>query len=89
MARVLDVNQIRAQLLAEQLPPELKNAVAERIAKEGMTYQIVLLTFGEPDQKKVSDSNDGNFSETWYYLKEGHRWVLDFLNGKVAKVRVY
>ncbi|MGH9358182.1 MAG: hypothetical protein ACRD22_18420 [Terriglobia bacterium] len=25
----------------------------------------------------------------WYYLKDGHRWVVDFLDGKVSKVRVY
>ena len=89
MARVLDVNQIRAQLLAEQLPPELKNAVAERIAKEGMTYQMVLMAFGEAEQKKVNDSDGGNFSETWYYLRESHRWVLTFSNGKLNKIQAF
>jgi len=53
-----------------------------------MTYEMVLLSMGNPDQKKINDSTTG-LSETWYYLKEGHRWVVDFSDGKVSKVRVF
>jgi hypothetical protein len=57
--------------------------------KEGMTYQMVILSFGDPEQKKINETADGSLSETWYYLKEGHSWVLAFTNGKVSKVQAF
>jgi len=87
MARVLDVSQIQSQLAVKDLPTEFKQAIAENTVREGMTYQMVMLAFGDPEQKKINDTTDGNLSETWYYLKEGHRWVLNFSNGKVTKAQ--
>ena len=53
-------------------------------------WQKFLREAGLPaDQKKVEDSADDSLRETWYYLKDGHRWVVRFLNGKVAKVQVF
>jgi len=49
---------------------------------------MVILSLGDAEQKKINDATDGSLSETWYYLKEGHRWVLTFTNGKVSKVQV-
>lgn len=89
MERVLDVSQIRMTMGKKELPSEFKAAIDAKTVKEGMTYQMVLMSFGDPEQKKLDDSKDGAFSETWYYLKEGHRWVLTFVNGKVAKVQVF
>lgn len=89
MARVLDVSEIQNQLVAKDLPDEFKQAIAEKMVKEGMTYQMVTLAFGEPEQKKINDTTDGSLSETWYYMKEGHRWVLAFTNGKVTKVQAF
>jgi hypothetical protein len=57
--------------------------------KEGMTYQMVTLSFGDPEQKKINDTTDGSLSETWYYLKNGHRWVLKFSNGKVVNIQAF
>jgi hypothetical protein len=54
-----------------------------------MTYKMVLLSFGEPEQKKINDSEPGTFSETWYYMKDGRRWVLEFADGKVKKIQTY
>ncbi len=88
MSRVLDVSAIQQEEAEQQMPAEFKSAIEEKVVKEGMTYQMVLMTFGNPDQKKINDSAT-NLSETWYYLKDGHRWVVDFLDGKVSKVRVY
>ena len=89
MGRVLDVSEIQNQLSAKNFLPEYQQAIAENTVKEGMTYQMVLLSFGDPEQKKINDTADGSLSETWYYLKEGHRWVLTFTNGKVAKVQAF
>ena len=89
MARVLDVSEIQNQLAAKDFPSQFKQAIAENTVKEGMTYQMVMLAFGDPEQKKINDSTDGSLSETWFYLKEGHRWVLSFTNGKVTKVQAF
>jgi hypothetical protein len=89
MSRILDVSQVQAQVDATEYPPEFKQAIAGKTVKEGMTYQMVMLAFGDPEQKKINDTTDGSLSETWYYLKDGHRWVLTFTNGKVSKVQAY
>jgi hypothetical protein len=54
-----------------------------------MTYEMVLMSFGDPDQKKVDDVDATNLRETWFYLKNGHRWVIHFENGKVVKTQVF
>ena len=54
-----------------------------------MTYQMVLMSLGEPEQKKVDDSSNDSLRETWFYLKDGHRWVVKFVNGKVEKVQIF
>jgi hypothetical protein len=43
----------------------------------------------DPDQKKVEDTTDDSLHETWYYLRDDHRWVVRFVNGKVAEMLVY
>jgi hypothetical protein len=89
MERVLDVSQISQEASLASVPPEFRDAVAAQRVEVGMTYQMVLLSLGEPEQKKINDSADGKLSETWFYMKGGTRWVVDFLNGKVAKVQKF
>jgi len=89
LGRLLDVGPIREEAARRDLPPEIRRAVETKSVAEGMTYQMVLLSFGEPEQKKINDSQPGTFSETWYYMKDGTRWVLEFTNGKVAKIQKY
>ena len=89
MGRVLDVSLIQAEREATTFHPEFQQAIADKTVKEGMTYQMVLLSFGDPEQKKINDTTDGSLSETWYYLKAGHRWVINFTNGKVVKAQAF
>jgi len=89
MSRVLDVSKLQSEVSAKDFPLEIRNAIAAKTVTEGMTYQMVQVGFGDPEQKKINDTTDGTFSETWFYLKDGHRWVLTFVNGKVSKVQVY
>jgi hypothetical protein len=89
VGRVLDVSPIREEAAKRDLPPEVRRAIEAKTVTEGMTYQMVLLSFGEPEQKKVNDSQPGTLSETWYYMKDGQRWVLEFTNGKVTKIEKY
>jgi hypothetical protein len=89
LGRVLDASRIQQNLTLQELPPEMKDAIQSKTVKEGMTYQMVLLSAGDPDQKKVDDSADDSLKETWYYLKDGHRWVVKFENGKVVKLTIF
>jgi len=89
MTRVLDTSKIQNNVKIEGLSPEFQEAIRAKDIIEGMTYQMVLLSAGDPDQKKVEDTTDDSLRETWYYLRDDHRWVVRFVNGKVAKVLVY
>ncbi len=89
LGRVLDIGHVQEKLTLQQMPDDMKNAVEKKTVVEGMTYQMVLLSAGDPDQKKVDDSTDDSLKETWYYLKDGHRWVVKFENGKVVKFTTY
>jgi hypothetical protein len=89
MARLLDVSRIEQKLEEKEMPQELRAAIAAHTVTENMTYAMVLMSFGDPDQKKVDESSDVNLRETWFYLKNGHRWVVHFGNGKVVKTQVF
>jgi hypothetical protein len=89
MSRLLDVSRIEQKLSEKDMPPELRNAIEAHTVVENMTYEMVLMSFGDPDQKKVDDVDANNLKETWFYLKSGHRWVVHFENGKVAKTQVF
>lgn len=89
MNRVLDTSKITGAVIPKDIAPQYQDAIRSKDVTVGMSYQMVLLSMGDPDQKKVDDSTDESLRETWFYLKDGHRWVVKFTNGKVAKVQVY
>jgi hypothetical protein len=89
LQRVLDTSRIQEKIEEQSVAPEFKDAVQSKQIIEGMTYELAILSAGEPDQKKVEDSTDDSLRETWYYMKAGHRWVVKFLNGKVVKVQIF
>lgn len=89
LGRVLDTGKIRDKIEVQGLPQEFQEAIRAKDIIQGMTYQMVIWSAGDPDQKKVDDSTDDNLHETWYYMRDGRRWVVKFLNGKVAKVQVF
>jgi len=89
LERVLDMGKLHQNAEVLSLPPEFQEAIRAKDVVQGMTYQMVLLSAGEPDQKKVDDTADDSLHETWYYLRDGRRWVVKFINGKVAKVQVF
>lgn len=89
LGRVLDTSKVKDTIAAQSLPPAFKDAIQSKTIIEGMTYQMALLSAGDPDQKKVEDTTDDSLKETWYYLKDGHRWVVKFVDGKVVKVQIF
>jgi hypothetical protein len=88
-ARMLDVSSIRRDAEMMSLSPEARRAVESKNVAEGMTYQLVLIAWGEPEQKKINESGAGKLSESWFYMKDGHRVVVDFTNGTVSKVQKF
>jgi len=88
-ARMLDVSSIRNDAAKAGLSAEARSAVESKNVAEGMTYQLVILAWGEPEQKKINESGAGKLSESWFYMKDGHRVVVDFMNGTVAKVQKF
>ncbi len=89
MSRVLDTSKIKDSLAEKTMPVEFLDAINAKSVREGMSYQMVLMSMGDPDQKKVDETTDASLRETWFYLKDGHRWVVKFENGKVATYQVF
>ncbi len=89
MGRVLDVSEISQEASLREMPDEFRGAIEAQNVQEGMTYQMVRLSLGEPEQKNINETSDGHLSETWFYMKDGHRWVVDFSDGKVSRVQNY
>jgi hypothetical protein len=89
MSRVLDTSKIKDSLAEKAMPVEFRDAITAKSVREGMTYQMVLMSMGDPDQKKVDETTDASLRETWFYLKDGHRWVVKFENGKVFSYQVF
>ena len=44
--------------LKPTMAPEYKSAIDAHTIIKSMTYEMVLLSFGDPEQKKVEDSTD-------------------------------
>jgi len=89
MARLLDVGSLRSEAALMALSPEERLALESKNVTAGMSYQLVLVAWGEPEQKKINESGPGKLSETWYYMKDGQRVVVDFTNGKVTGIQKF
>jgi hypothetical protein len=71
----------------DMLPPEIKEAVKENRAVEGMNRDQVLMALGKP-RTKVRETKDGLDEEDWIYgLPPGKVTFVTFANGKVTRVK--
>src|SRR5262245_59613923 len=88
LAPILDFDKLTAtELYAEQLPPEIQQAIKERRAREGMDKEQVLLALGRPVNKS-RETKDGLELEDWIYGKPPGRITFVTFNGnKVIKVK--
>jgi hypothetical protein len=74
-------------LYSEQLSPEVKKAIAEKRAQDGMDRDEVLLALGRPDHKS-RETKDGDDIEDWIYGHPPGKMVFVTFNGsKVIKVK--
>lgn len=85
---VLDFSNasVTAQAI-DELPPEIKQAVHDKKAVEGMNRDQVLMAVGRPN-RKVRETVDGVDTEDWIYGEPPGRMVfVTFAGQKVAKVK--
>jgi hypothetical protein len=88
LAAVLDFEKHSAtELYADNLPPEIKKAIADKRVTEGMDRDQVLMALGRPDHKS-REVQDGMELEYWVFGKPPGRMVFVTFNGsKVIKVK--
>ena len=69
------------------LPPEIKQAVKENRAIEGMDRDQVIMALGKP-RTKVRETKEGIEREDWIYgLPPGKVTFVTFADGKVIRVK--
>lgn len=77
------------QIYSESLPPEIKKAIAEKRAEQGMDRDQVLLALGRPDHKSRETNKDGDEIEDWIYgHAPGKITFVTFNGSKVSHVKV-
>ncbi|MGH9662263.1 MAG: hypothetical protein ACRD96_27180 [Bryobacteraceae bacterium] len=88
LAPVLDFEKRSAtEIYTETLTPEVKQAIAEKRAREGMDREQVMLALGRP-VNKTRETKDGLELEDWIYGKPPGRIVfVTFHGNKVIKVK--
>jgi len=88
LAPVLDFEKrtVTEQLI-DTFPPEVKQAIKENRALEGMDRDQVIMALGKP-RTKVRESKDGMDLEDWIYgTPPGKVTFVTFGGGKVTKVK--
>jgi hypothetical protein len=71
----------------ETLPPEVRKAITEKRAMEGMDHDQVLLALGHP-YRKYRETKDGTDLEDWIYGRPpGKVTFVTFAGNKVVKVK--
>jgi hypothetical protein len=88
LAPILDFERRSAtEQAVESLPPEIRTAVKEKRAIEGMDRDQVIMAIGKP-RTKVRETKDGVDEEDWIYGQPpGKVTFVTFANGKVARVK--
>jgi hypothetical protein len=89
LAPILDFEQRSAtEQYVANLPPEIREAIENKRALEGMDRDQVLLALGRP-RNKVRETKEGEDLEDWIYGQAPGRIVFVTFgsNGKVAKVK--
>jgi hypothetical protein len=88
LAPLLDFNMRSAtEHYVETLPPEIRAAVEEKRAVEGMDKDQVLLALGQP-KHKVRETKDGQELEDWVYgTPPGRIIFVTFHDNKVIRVK--
>lgn len=73
--------------IIDSFPPEVKQAIKENRAMEGMTRDQVVMAVGKP-RTKIRETKEGLDTEDWIYgMPPGKVTFVTFANGKVSRVK--
>jgi hypothetical protein len=88
LAPVLDFEKRSAtEQIMDTLPPEIKQAVTEKRAIEGMDRDQVIMAMGKP-RTKTRETKDGTELEDWIYgMPPGRVTFVTFAGEKVVRVK--
>jgi len=79
-----------AVLWTGTLPPEMKQAIADKHAVVGMSREMVEAAIGKPDKKVRERDSDGNETEDWIYGQPPAKTIfVTFLGEKVIKIKQF
>jgi hypothetical protein len=89
LAPILDFEKHSAtELYVDTLPPEVKQAIADKRVMVGMTREQVLLAVGRPAHKSRETDKDGAEVEDWVFGQPpGKITFVTFKGDKVSKVK--
>ncbi len=89
LAPVLDFDSRSATVMyIDTLPPEMRQAITEKRAMEGMDRDQVILALGRPERKFRETNKDGVDVEDWIYgTPPGKITFVTFAGAKVVKVK--
>ncbi len=74
----------------DTLPPEMKKAITERRAIQGMDREEVVAAIGKPDRKVRERDSDGNDTEDWIYGHPPDKTIfVHFTGEKVTTIKQY
>ena len=74
----------------ETLPPQYKQAIADKKAVVGMNHDMVLAAMGRPGKKVRERESDGTETEDWIYGEPPARTTfVTFVGDKVVKVEQF
>jgi hypothetical protein len=92
LSAVFDFSNQRSAAVtwAESLPPEIREAIAEKRATVGMDQEQVLAALGRPERKVRERQPDGQDVEDWIYGQPPGKTVfVRFAGDKVIQVTQY
>jgi hypothetical protein len=89
---VLDFSKQRSAAVqwADSLPPEVRQAIADKRAEVGMDHDQVIAALGRPERKVRERDPDGNDIEDWIYGRPPQQTTfVRFEGDKVVRVSQY
>jgi hypothetical protein len=89
LSPILDFEKRTAtELYVDTLPPEVKQAIADKRVTEGMTHDQVVLALGRPAHKSRETDKEGLEVEDWVFgTPPGKITFVTFNGDKVIKVK--
>lgn len=92
LAPFLDFNKQRSASVhwVDTLPPDIKKAINDRIAKVGMDREMVVAAIGKPGHKVRERDSQGNEIEDWIYGTPPDKTMfVRFMGDKVTSIRQF